>query len=334
MIIEQIQTLCDRIKLGKLIVDPTPVSGGMQNQMFHLKTTKGEYAAKILNSDYMEKNEAINEYESSEAIARNFADFGIPAITAITHKDHSVIELYKKYYMIFPWSKALRLDRYAVSKAHAVKIGGLIGKIHKLNLHTPSAKQRTWATYTNEDIQKVSEIISGKKMPFAGKLEAELDAIYKWNDKYLKAIPVIEGNLVLSHGDLDQTNILWDECGNPMIIDWEFVGLFNPTQEIINQALNWSGLSSYKLNRNIFKAILLEYRKSSGKNFDNVGAAFCCISGDWINWLVENLKLSLTKNITSKEEFQLSIEEKIDYALKVLPYLVSNVVELEKLSED
>jgi predicted Ser/Thr protein kinase len=32
---------------------------------------------------------------------------------------------------------------------------------------------------------------------------------------------LLNKNTVVSHGDLDQKNVLWDKTGKPILIDWE-----------------------------------------------------------------------------------------------------------------
>jgi Ser/Thr protein kinase RdoA (MazF antagonist) len=45
------------------------------------------------------------------------------------------------------------------------------------------------------------------------------DAVRTANEYYLNAIPILKQHLVVSHGDLDPKNVLWDVDNNPILID-------------------------------------------------------------------------------------------------------------------
>ncbi|MBX3708737.1 MAG: phosphotransferase [Gammaproteobacteria bacterium] len=68
---------------------------------------------------------------------------------------------------------------------------------------------------------------------------SKVQSIY---DHYLAAVPLLLEDTIVSHGDLDQLNVLWDTAGQPILIDWESVRKINPTREIIPTSLSWSGM--------------------------------------------------------------------------------------------
>jgi thiamine kinase-like enzyme len=90
----------------------------------------------------------------------------------------------------------------------------------------------------------LAETSSNKSCEFSSKLNENLGNLLGANQKYHSAIDVLKENTVVSHGDLDQKNVLWDSENNPILIDWESARKLNPTYEIVNVALDWSGINS------------------------------------------------------------------------------------------
>ena len=71
------------------------------------------------------------------------------------------------------------------------------------------------------------------------------------------------------------------------MIDWECARKLNPTYEIINAGLDWSGITSC-FNKDIFIKIMRAYSTSGGHLNKNIlQTAFNAVLGNWINWMVQ-----------------------------------------------
>lgn len=57
--------------------------------------------------------------------------------------------------------------------------------------------------------------------------------------RYNRSLPVLNSESVLSHGDIDQKNVLWNQDNSPTVIDWEAAGYVNPMVELFTAALYW-----------------------------------------------------------------------------------------------
>ncbi len=111
------------------------------------------------------------------------------------------------------------------------------------------------------------------------------------NEAYQNAMPTLKTHIIVSHGDLDQKNILWDIDNNPILIDWESACKINPTYDIINTAFYWSGITS-DFDKDLFFKMIVAYQKAGGViNKEHVVAA-CYGSFSWIGWLVYNIERS------------------------------------------
>lgn len=63
------------------------------------------------------------------------------------------------------------------------------------------------------------------------------------NTAYQHTLPLLKRKCIVSHGDLDKKNVLWDHSDAPILIDWECTRKLNPTHEIVNACLDWSGIT-------------------------------------------------------------------------------------------
>lgn len=116
---------------------------------------------------------------------------------------------------------------------------------------------------------------------------------------------LLKKELVVSHGDLDQKNVLWDKDENPILIDWECARKLNPTHEIVSACLDWSGITS-NFDASLFMQMIKSYVRAGGRlDKDLLHAAFNGVLGNWINWMDFNIeracdgKDSLQKNLGS-----------------------------------
>lgn len=324
----QLEAICNKLDIGTITTHPTPVSGGLLHEIWHVATNKGQYAVKVLNSKIMQRPGAVARYETTETIAKMFFEQGIPVITSITHNNKSVIEVEGTYFIVYPWVSGSVLDAHTTNKECAQKIAAILARMHQLNIQLPELTQYTWDIHPNSYFKDLIIKASENNLPFSKTLSDMSSSILAWNDKYRQAIPQLNKHTIISHGDMDQKNVLWAHDHQPMIIDWEAARLVNPTQEIISVSLDWSGFSSGHIDTEIFSSIIDAYKKAGGKiNNDDSLASFDCIVGNWLNWMVYNIERSLDN---SDKENQLGIAQ-VEKTLDSLVYLTSRVQELIKL---
>jgi Ser/Thr protein kinase RdoA (MazF antagonist) len=295
--------------------------------MWNIKTDSGHYAVKELNPSIIRKEGVKEEYELTEEIARDFILHGIPAVAAILYNHHSLVEIEDSTYIIYPWVDAKPLGQDEVSLWHAEKIGAIIASMHKLNLKAPGLKQPEWDVHPDEAWHSIINRVVKIQLPFSEKLNQLLNDLLQWNDRFKIGIANLNKTLVVSHGDLDQKNVLWTREGKPVLIDWESARLLNPTMEIVTASLDWSGVTSCNIDFNIFDAIFREYKKAGGLPLDNIEDAFYGVVGNWLNWLMYNLCRSLGDNISHEEERKLGIEQ-VTKVLRTLSYLADHIESL------
>jgi hypothetical protein len=79
--------------------------------------------------------------------------------------------------------------------------------------------------------------------------------------------------------------------------------------ELINVALNWSNLAEGTVREDIFQAVLDGYLQHGGVlQITGLNAMDGCI-GNWLGWLLFNMRRSLGEFVENEEEQQLGIRE-------------------------
>lgn len=94
-------------------------------------------------------------------------------------------------------------------------------------------------------------------------LHQQLPACLKIAAAQSTAVQILQKRIVVSHGDLDHKNVLWDKSGHPIVIDWEFARKLNPTYEELLEGLDWSGIT-LSFEHGLFKGFLASYVQAGG----------------------------------------------------------------------
>ena len=325
-----IKAICHHFNLGAPIQVPTRVHGGLLHIMWRLDTDKGSYAVKQLSKDINLKNEqVIKNYELSEKIASRFVVQGIPGICAIAQSGKYLFMIDGTGFLIYPWVDAKALDQHAVSEHHAVKIAVILATMHCLDLDEPEITQPEFYTHTTKNILDLFDKAENFGCPFVVDLRKNQKNILAANESYQKAIPILKTQIIVSHGDLDQKNVLWDIDNNPILIDWESACKINPTYDIINTAFYWSGITS-DFDKNLFFKMIGAYQKAGGTiNKDHIVAA-CYGAFSWIGCLVYNIDRSC---VSGNSEHKAMGIEQVNQTLATILRLQNIMPEVIKIIE-
>ncbi|MCS5711939.1 phosphotransferase [Candidatus Berkiella aquae] len=285
-----IEAVCVHFSLGKLIKPPQRVYGGLLHVMWRVDTDKASYAVKQLSKDINLTNErVVKNYELSERIASRFVAQGIPGVSAIEKSGKYLLIVDTIGFLVYPWVEAKALDQHAVSEEHALKVAAILAKMHSLNVNEPEVIPLEYSTTTNEQILELIDKAESFDSSFAKALRKNQNEILAANEAYQNAMPILKKVLVVSHGDLDQKNVLWNKDSNPILIDWESAGKVNPTYDIINTAFYWSGITTH-FDQQLFFKMMDTYQQAGGVIYADHVIAACYGALSWIGWLVYNIE--------------------------------------------
>lgn len=288
---KQLLELCKAFGLGTSTAAPSRVYGGLLHHMWKVQTDTGRYAVKQLSSHINWRDEGIhNNYELTEKIAERFAKQGIPAIVALQAQGKHLLEIEDRYFLVYPWVDAKSLDSTVISESHALKIVQVLAKIHQINLAVPRLETPHSGPYTTEQLLTTLNKAEEFHCPFAADLRTYQQELIAMKDAYVRSIEPLQQHTVITHGDLDQKNVLWDEHNQPILIDWEAATFVNPIYDLINTALNWSGIITEQFDQALFIKMIETYRQAGGVLDPSLLSTALDGAYGWIQWMVYNIE--------------------------------------------
>jgi aminoglycoside phosphotransferase (APT) family kinase protein len=293
--------VCQAFNLGAPMAEPSKVHGGLLHRMWKIKTSAGLFAVKQLSSDMNLQDEAIkNNYELSEDIAARFVEKGIPAVAALISQGKHVFEVEGQYFLVYPWVNGTTIDAKIISEAHALKVAAMLAKIHQINLAVSKPKESSTA-YTTAHVLETLKKAEAHHCPFAADLRQHEQALIAINEAYNHAVMALTQHQVMTHGDLDQKNVLWDEFDEPILIDWEAATFVNPTYDLINIAFNWSGIITEQFDQALFIKMIKAYKKAGGVIDQNILPAAFDGACSWLHWLIYNVERACLAEASEQE---------------------------------
>jgi len=297
MINNTLKTILKLKLFWKIKESPKRIFGWLLHEMWKISATNWTFAVKVLNPEIMNRPEAYDNFIFSEKVANIAKNAWIPAISAITNKEECLIKVHDKYYMVFPWIDWFTLSEKPAWKDFCYKIGKTLAQIHNLWI-----EKTTNISYEEMKIDINYLNILEKKSAGISQKITELQK--KYNDN----INFFNNELVISHKDIDQKNVLWNSENNPMIIDWEASWTINPMIELLSMALYWGWIVSGKVEKSSFKAVIKWYTEIRQIDYTNIQKyLFGCV---WfIDWLMYNLKRSKDINNSDSQEIEIANNE-------------------------
>ncbi|WP_340004020.1 aminoglycoside phosphotransferase family protein [Paenibacillus sp. FSL K6-0276] len=308
------ETLCAKYELGHLKNEPEQVTGGLLHRMYRLQTDKALYAVKTLNPQIMQRDTALYNYTLSEKVANMAYQNGINAVPAIVSNDRFMHEVEGQFYLLFPWVEGKSLPSDEIDIECCKKIGEILAKIHKIdfstlldhpieNLEAVNASTVCWNEYALKAKQD--------GLGWSSLLFDNLNQINHWEQLVDSSAEQLLNHMVISHRDLDQKNVLWDEHHIPIIIDWEAAGPIHPTQELIDVALYWSSSESASESKDAFCTLINAYRDHGGEIYANWSDVLNYGFRGKLEWLAYNIRRSLGLESTDDTERELGTREVI-----------------------
>lgn len=288
-----------------------------------INTKEGSYVIKQLAPCLDLTNEKIiAKYELSEKIAHEFSQHAIPAICALEKSGKYLTLIENTGYLIYPWIEGKTLKPDEISEHEALQIAALSAKIHSTHLNLPEVGPPHFDICSNLQILEAIERAVSCRCPFANELIERKDLIFSMNDLYHSVIPVLREDTVITHGDLDQLNVIWDSANQPFLIDWESARRMNSTREIIRTSLGWSGFGTDHFHLPLYLKMLGTYsRTCSLLNKNHVEAALYAMVGSYVFWMLHNIDLSCMSTHTNE----------VGTAVKEVNIVLMNFTKLDQL---
>lgn len=287
---KKLEQLCIKYELGQLVSEPEQVSGGLLHRMYHVQTSQGEYAIKVLNPEIMKRPEALKNTIHSEKVAEILKDT-VPLIGAKCFLGKHVLEEDGSYYMIYDWLEGKSVFAPDITAYHCEQIGSILGKIHAADITIEGMKRQRnsrdlydWNLYLQKAEQENAECYEI--------LKEHLESIVNCDKAVIAGFEESSAMQVISHRDLDPKNVMWKDK-LPYIIDWEAAGYVNPYQELIEVLNYWITDVDGCYNRAKFDSLVSAYNESVDICSVNWDTVLQCSFDGMLGWLEYNVKRAL-----------------------------------------
>lgn len=323
--------LVDCLGLGAPTGPAEPVTGGFHHRMWRLDTAGGRFAVKELAADTDVCSADVRaHYEATESAAAAFAERGIPALAALSHAGNYLHLVEGRAYLVYPWSDGRACAKNAIADHHIDTVAAILARMHGIELRIPDLDRGAAPPVTADALVELVELAIRRNVRGAGYLGERLDdllGVVRLQDRAL--LQLAQQGSVISHGDLDHKNVLWETGGNALIIDWESARHINPTYETLLEALDWSGITAHFEVRP-YERFLARYAAAGGMLCaDSIPAAFSAILGAWLNWMMYNV--GRAAGLEGLRQRALGSEQ-VDLALATLLRLEKQVPRLREIA--
>ena len=308
----QTARLCAFFQLGEPIYTPQAVQGGMLHRLWRLQTTRGVFAIKQLNPVIMRKAGIRDAYRLTERIAEAMSVRGVPAAVALKGEGDggTVQEIGNATYIVYDWIEGETLSVQAVEPERTYLIGTILARMHGLSQQDfPELELPDEEAFSEDEWDMLTFQASDRDIPWTQQVRNALPLLIEWSKLATEASKILSRTSVISHRDLDQKNVIWQDVLSPVVIDWEASGLTNPSMDVVGAALYWSGQNVQPPREESFHALLEGYVKSGGVIHDSGIVALHGVIGNWLGWLLFNMHRSLGESVNSEEERQLGMRE-------------------------
>jgi thiamine kinase-like enzyme len=287
---EDIHQLCERLDLGIPKGRLEQVRGGFHHRMWRLDTQHGGFAVKQLADDMdMQDAATVERINATEITAQEFSGRGVPALYSLANARQHLQLIDGRGYLVYPWSEATACGKNNIGKDQAVTVAGLLARIHRSDIRVPELRDAPALPLTAERVIDLVQLARQRNVHESQLLEDRLDDILLAAELQAPAMELLAQNQVISHGDLDHKNVLWDEAGAPLIIDWESARRLNPTYELLLEALDWGGITA-SFETGPFVTFLEAYIDAGGRIVSGeVPAVADAIQATWVEWMLFNV---------------------------------------------
>jgi hypothetical protein len=289
------------------------VDGGYANRMYRLDTAQGSFAVKELNLA-----DRRLEYHLDDVFRFERAAFaaGIPMPQPVSAERGTLVHR---------WVDG-RMPETPVSPAYAFEIGGILARLHALDVPWPHDRVEEPTAW---DWPELADRAIATEQPWAGELCTAVEtllAIAHFVDTCERPGPV-----VLTHRDIQPWNLLTRD-GRPVVLDWELSGPLEVAGELGSTALGLARGSGFDdVRSDVFRSVLGGYVAGGGTLPPPGPSWFVFSLGAWLGHTRWNIVRCLAGVETSTGPDLALSHEVVRTGLQGLPEMYRRLPDLEAL---
>lgn len=261
MSVDAIKRILNHYAIDDLVGEPRPFVTGFQHTHWLITTNSGDYLVKKINPKVYHGYLQKHYLEYAERHAELFANAGIPLQHATLGKQGYVTLDNDDMYQVSKWIEGDVLSVDQLSYAQVYRMGDLLGQCHQANL-------------SSEDYDEPpmwNEVLGSQ-------YDREWQGIFRLACRSTYVEPV------MSHRDIGPHNIVW-QGKEPVLIDWENVGLIDKGLELMGVVINCIDYASEDPDLDRAYYFIDGYKSVAGAlPFVDESHIIAC-STSWLAWL-------------------------------------------------
>ncbi len=284
--------LCKLFEIYKPTKEPELIDAAHKHKIYKVTTPGNKYAFKEFNLPPENIESQIELINRGQFIASKFQEFKVDSICGISEHGSYLMENEGRYYLIYPWTEGFVVDTDHIATPTQVEyIGNLLARLHKAKIKIKGVKKveftlldySKWVELKTEFIDNT--IISN----FIDNLKNILEKINTSFEKSLQS-------QVISHRNINKSNLIWQDNGNFCTIGWDWSGYTNPEVELVQVAFDWASDGKETVDPEVFKAIIESYKKIRKLNIESIEELVYASLHDTINWLQAKMEKLVESN--------------------------------------
>ncbi len=279
------------------------VAGGLQHRLLRLDFEDGAtLALKILAARATGTEAALLRFERAEMLATLAAQSGVPALAARRQPNGEFVgSVGGAHFLLYSWVEGEVLPPHAVSSERAHLMGGFLARVHGLRVRFPEQVAPVPEAFEDGHFRGIAARAQIQNASWAGRLGDVVEELEGLNARARAAQEELREGWVTGHLDFDQKNVLWNQNGEPLILDWEQAKPIHPALEAMGAGLSWAGQSAGAPSRESFVAWLAGYRAQGELRLEDLEQAVDGVIGKWTIWLEFNLQRLLDASLDERE---------------------------------
>ena len=281
------EDVCACFDLGTVMAEPVVIDGGLSNRLYRVVTDRGEFAVKRMianaGSAAFKSNVEASFVVERLALAAGIA-MPVPVpVLGSTEALGGIMDGGEACWVrVHQWIEASKVTASDIDPGMVAQLGVILATLHRLpcsdpelsSPQEPPAMDRAWQMALSSHRNAASL----------------LDAIETLEDIVRRGYQAPRPVPVLSHRDLDAKNLLRDEYGNLVVIDWDAAGPTDAQWDAVIVAMDWSGIKEGAVSRQRFDTFLHAYVVAGGNLDPITPLSFAGWAEGMLDWLWFNLE--------------------------------------------
>jgi Ser/Thr protein kinase RdoA (MazF antagonist) len=323
------QAVCDAFGLGAPTGVLVRVPGGRSHRLWRLDSTHGRFAVKELNRKWNNPN-YVAWYERAFRVelAAERAGVRLPRPVPVRDTRACLAELpdgaeRPATVRVHEWVDGTALRPEDVHDAAALQAGAILARIHGLGLRAEQPLEEILTVWGRDHWYMLLDRAGAAGASYSERLRAELPTVADL-ERLIIAARQDSAPVLLSHCDLDPANVLTDDQGQLVLLDWDGASPCGTMHEVASVALDWAGVQTRDAIPAFVRAVIRGYRDAGGRFEAHGPTVFAYFLRGCLNWLEYSVRRSLGENLQDPDDRPVA-EGEVVRVLENLPRFAGSV---------